>query len=78
MISEDMFEQALVLLATEEVLAHRNKCSEIRNCVGWEVMDLSPEEIQKTPEERMWRVRLGFIPRQPPRPVSNDTSPMYQ
>lgn len=55
--SEDMFEQAPVRLATEEVLAHRNKCNEIRDCVGWKVMDLRPKEIQKAPEERMWGQR---------------------
>ena len=76
--------------AAQEVLAHRNKCSEVGDCVGREMMDLSAKEIQKTLEERMWRHRetpidmggeedtltlarlgLGFIPRQPPGPMSN-------
>ena len=50
-----MLEKTLVRPITQEILAQRHESSEIHDCVGSEVVDLCPKEIQKSPKERLRR-----------------------
>ena len=48
-----MFEETIVRSTIQEVFAHRHECSKIRDGIGREVLKLSAQKVQKTPEERM-------------------------
>ena len=40
---------------TQEILTQRNESGEINDCVGSEVVELCPKEVQKSPKERVRR-----------------------
>ena len=50
-----MLEKAPVRPTTQEILTQRNESGEINDCVGSEVVELCPKEIQKSPKERVRR-----------------------
>ena len=56
-----MLEKTLVRPTTQEILAQRHESSEIHDCVGSEVVELCPKEIQKPPEERVGRQRKPTV-----------------
>ena len=55
--SEDVFEETPMRSTAQEILTHGNKCNEVRDGVWSEVVELSPEEVQKDTKERMGRQR---------------------
>ena len=50
-----MLEKTPVRPTTQEILAQRHESSDIHDCVGSEVVELCPKEIQKSPKERVRR-----------------------
>ena len=58
---ENVFEEALVRPATQEVFAKRHKSSELGNEIGREVMELCTKKVQKPPEEKIWWQRKTAI-----------------
>ena len=50
-----MLEKTPMRPATQEILAQRNESGEINDCVGSEVVELCPKEVQKSPKERVRR-----------------------
>ena len=50
-----MLEKTPLRLTTQEILAQRHESSEIHDCVGSEVVELCPKEIQKSLKERVRR-----------------------
>ena len=52
---ENVLEKTPVRPTTQEILAQRHKSSKIHDCVGSEVVELCPKEIQKSPKERVRR-----------------------
>ena len=59
--SENVLEKAPVRPTTQEILTQRNKSGEINDCVGSEVVELCPKEIQKSPKERVRRERKPTV-----------------
>ena len=56
-IGEYMLEKTPVRVAAQEIFAHGDESSKIQDSVWREMMDLSPEEVQKPSKERVWRQR---------------------
>ena len=56
-----MLKQAQVRSAAQEILTHGDKGSEVRDCLGIEMVGLSPKEIQKSMEKGMWRQRKTMV-----------------
>ena len=54
---ENVLEKTPVRSTPQESLAHGNERSKICDGVGSEMMELSPEEIQETSKEGVWRKR---------------------
>ena len=56
--SEDVFEKPPVRSTAQEVFAHGHESGQIDYGVRSEMVELSPKEVQKTPEDRMGAVRI--------------------
>ena len=54
---ENVLEKTPVRSTPQEILAHGHECGKVCDGVGSEMMELSPEEIQETSKEGVWRKR---------------------
>ena len=56
-----MIEKIPMGTTTQEILAQRHEGSKIHDCVGSEVVELHPKEIQESPKERVGRQRKPTV-----------------
>ena len=54
---ENVLEKTPVRSTPQKILAHGHECGKVCDGVGSEMMELSPEEIQETSKEGVWRKR---------------------